>query len=139
MEQLDFENFFFFFGLMGKWWVWKNCDQTNVWLPMYLLGRRIRSSCSSFFICLNFCLGCPFGFSTQQALSLSFFLLSFCVDFPFRFSMYFFLFFFFFDKPKKGNNIIYNHFQMWCFQTTTSDMVFLQLIHVGWLSERVCV
>ena len=28
---------------------------------------------------------------------------------------------------------------MCCFQTTTSDVVFLQLIHIGWLSKRICI
>ena len=55
-----------------------NCDRTNAWLPTYPLNKRIRSSCSSwimmvfFLIYLNFCLGHPFRFSTQQALSFFF-------------------------------------------------------------------
>ena len=129
-----------------------NCDRTNAWLPTYPLGRRISSSRSSlifFFICLNFCLGRPLKFLTQQVLSLFFFfsffsffsffaqiaLLSFqptlffcysnfCLDRPLGFSTQRAPFFFFLIKPRKGNNIIYNHFrrgafrlplQTWCF------------------------
>ena len=62
---------------MDKWWVLGNCDRTNAWLLMYPLDRRIRSSCSSlmmiFFICLNFFLCRPFGFSSSHSFLFLFF------------------------------------------------------------------
>ena len=42
-----------------------------------------------------------------------------------------------FWKPRKGNYIILQPLQTWCFQITTLNMVLLQLIHVGWLSKRI--
>ena len=55
------------FLVNGPMVVLGNCDWVNTWLPTYLLCRKIRSSHSSlmmifFFICLNLCLGRPFGF-----------------------------------------------------------------------------
>ena len=47
---------FLVFWLMGKWWVLGNYDRTNAWLPSYPLGRRIRSSRSSWIF--NLALGC---------------------------------------------------------------------------------
>ena len=62
-----------------------------------------------FFICLNFCLGRLFEFSTQQALSHFFFFLFSNSPFA-QIALQGFQpisFFFFLVKPRKGNNIIY--------------------------------
>ena len=55
MKWFDLAFFLFFIlnllkCLMGEWWIWVSCDWTNIWLPTYLLGRRIRLSFSSFYL-----------------------------------------------------------------------------------------
>ena len=70
-----------------------------------------------FFICLNFCLGRPFRFSGFQPSRIShfFFLTLLLRKFPFwDFNLPFF--FFLENKPRKGNNIIYNHFKHGAFR-----------------------
>ena len=108
MEWLNFGIFF----LTDKWWVWESYDQTNVWLPMYLLDRRIRSSHSSFLFTLIFAQATLFKFLAQQALSLSFpFFTLLLRRFPFWvFNLLFFL------RAMNGNNIIYNHFRCGVFR-----------------------
>ena len=135
-----------------------NCDRINAWLPMYPLCKRIRPSHSLLIFYLpHFCLGLPFGFSAKQALSLFlfFFFTLLLRRLPFRvFNLPFFvaLIFaytalsvfqpselFFLAKAQEGKYHNLQPLQTWCFQTTISDVIFLQLIHVGWLSERVCI
>ena len=149
---LGFQNFYSLVQGLGFWILWNgmveyflvilvnglgNCDRTNAWLPTYPLNKRIRSSRSScimmvffFLIYLNFCLGHPFRFSTQQALSFffSFFFTllfrrppfqvfnlpflffffgcsSFCLDCPFGFLAQQALFIFYFFQLNLGKEI----------------------------------
>ena len=105
MEWLNFGKF----CLMGKWWFWEIVIES---LHGCLCTPLIEGSGHHvvhwwwFFICLKFCLGCPFRFSINR-LSHSFFCTLLLRKLPFRV----FIFFFFLVKPRKGNSIIYNHFR----------------------------
>ena len=88
MDWLNFGKFY----LMGKWWFWEILTEPmNGYLCTPFVEGLGHHVVHWFFICLNFILGFPFGFST-------------------------YLFFSFFDEPRKGNNIIYNHFRRCAFR-----------------------